>query len=618
EFPGPNGESVPRVTQPRPIQAELPVWITTAGNPETYRQAGACGANLLTHLLGQSVDEVAEKIRIYRAAREAAGYDPRTGKVTLMLHTLVGDCDESVREIVRGPMKDYLGSSVSLVKQFSWAFPAFKRPKGEGQPADVDLESLTAEELDGILEFAFQRYFETSGLFGSVETCLKMVDRLKGIGVDDIACLIDFGVPTATVTRHLPKLAELRRASNPTGAQTPVASNATEDETVPALVRRHQVTHMQCTPSMARMLLSDESGAHTFRQLDYLLVGGEAFPPAVAQQLQPLVKCSVINMYGPTEATVWASTYAIAAGETQIPIGRPIPFARMYVLNEQMQPVPPGVPGELFIGGELVVRGYHGKPDMTAERFLPDPFVENPTARMYRTGDQARWRTDGQLEFLGRNDHQVKIRGYRIELGEIEARLAQHARIEQVVVVAREDIPGDQRLVAYAVAGGSEPPVSELRDHLRRDLPEYMVPAHFVFLDALPLTPNGKIDRNRLPALDAAPLRSATPYIPPADDLEAKIAELWCKSLGLDKVGVDDNFFDVGGHSLLVVRVHRELTHQIQQPVALTDLYRFPTIRSLVEHLRTTTDTDTLQNSDDRASQRREAMARRRQRTRLE
>jgi natural product biosynthesis luciferase-like monooxygenase protein len=213
------------VTQPRPVQHELPFWITSAGNPETYRLAGALGANVLTHLLGQSVDEVATKIRVYREARAEAGFDPSTGIVSLMLHTFIGRDIGEVRDIVREPLKRYLGSAVALVKSYAWAFPAFKRPKGEElHPRDIQLDDLTAEETDAILEFAFERYFESSGLFGTPESCQAMIQRCRAIGVDDIACLIDFGVSTSTVVEALEQLDAARMLAQPAHAPLAAAS----------------------------------------------------------------------------------------------------------------------------------------------------------------------------------------------------------------------------------------------------------------------------------------------------------------------------------------------------------------------------------------------------------
>ncbi|MEX0937687.1 MAG: MupA/Atu3671 family FMN-dependent luciferase-like monooxygenase [Pirellulales bacterium] len=608
-FANPMGESVETATLPRPVQPELPVWITTAGNPDTYRQAAAAGANVLTHLLGQSVDEVAEKIRIYREARAENGLDPDGGTVTLMLHTFVGDDDDQVRELVRGPMKKYLGSSVSLVKSFAWAFPAFKRPSGgNGKVEELDLSSLSEEELDAILDHAFERYFETSGLFGTPETCLAMIERLKLIGVDEIACLLDFGVPTETVLESLPKLKRLREMSNPEGG---AVSDADEDYSFAAQVRRHGVTHFQCTPSMARMLVADPDSREALRTIDNVMIGGEAFPVDLAEELVRLVPGTVTNMYGPTETTIWSTTHPVREGGP-VPIGRPIANTQIYILDKQRQPVPPGVPGDLYIGGDGVVRGYFDRPELTAERFVPDPFRGDGQARMYATGDVARYRDDGVIEYLGRSDHQVKIRGHRIELGEIETILAGHETVRECVVVAREDSPGDVRLVAYLVPEGESADVDTLREHLREKLPPYMVPSHLITLKALPLTPNGKIDRKALPAPDAAQPRSQAAFIAPQSDLESTIARLWQETLSVEKVGITDNFFDIGGHSLLVVSMHRRMRESLPQPVSITDLYRFPTIRALSEYLTTNGNGDVAAQGLQRAETRRAALARRR------
>ena len=614
EFANPLGNTVPVRTQPRPVQAELPTWITTAGNVETFRMAGECGANLLTHLLGQTVEEVAEKIRVYRQARADAGHDPEAGIVTLMLHTLVGDDDASVKELAREPMKSYLSSSMALVKDFAWSFPAFKRPGGVAEPADIDLDSLSPEEMDAILEFAFERYYETSGLFGSVETCLEMVERVRAIGVNEIGCLIDYGVPTERMLASLSRLDELRLRSNEGTTESKPPSDL--DQSLPAQVERHGVTHLQCTPSMARMLAMDRDAHPALARIQHMMIGGEAFPPSLARELDGKVGGSITNMYGPTETTIWSSTAPVSGQPEKIDIGRPIANTQLYVLDESLEPVPVGVAGELMIGGDGVVRGYHERAELTAERFIPDPFSEDPNARLYRTGDLARFEPDGRIDFLGRMDHQVKVRGYRVELGEIEARLSQHAGIREAVVIVREDEPGDQRLVAYLVTAAVAPELADLKQHLGQSLPEFMIPSSFHVMDALPLTPNGKVDRKALPAPNAG-ARPETPYEAPESALEELIAAVWKDVLKLEQVGTRDNFFDLGGHSLLVVQAHRQLRDQVPQRLSLTDLYRFPTVRSLAEHLaRDPSDDEASSVSRDRAARRKAALSRRRGRGR--
>ncbi len=611
EFANPLGQLVPTRTLPRPVQAELPTWVTTAGNAETYRLAGESGANLLTHLLGQTVEEVGEKVKVYRAARAAAGFDPETGVVTLMLHTYVGENDEDVRELVRAPMKEYLSSSVNLVKGFAWAFPAFKRPGGpNAKPDDVDLSSLSPEELDAILEHAFERYFETSGLFGTPETCAKMVERVRGVGVDEIACLIDYGVPTRNVLASLDALDRVRRQANPIPVDPTLA---TGDFSLAAQLEHKAVTHMQCTPSMAKMIAMNAEMRAGLARVQHLYVGGEAFPSSLARELGGIVRGDVTNMYGPTETTIWSTTHRLQGAEEAIPIGRPIANTQIYLLDRHREPVPVGLSGELYIGGDGVVRGYHRRAELTSERFVPDPFRKTAGARMYRTGDVARYRADGTIEFLGRVDQQVKIRGYRIELGEIESELGRHSGVQECVVVARDDAGSDPRLVAYLVPKGAAPAIEELREHLRETLPEFMVPALFVSLAALPLTPNGKIDRKRLPAPEQSKPRTAAQFVAPQNALEATIAEVWRTVLNLETVGAEDNFFDLGGHSLLVVQVHRQLREKLPQPLSLTDLYRFPTIRSLAEFLASDGTNERVAKSVDRAAARRESLQRRTQ-----
>lgn len=617
EFENPLGKKVALTTLPRPVQPELPFWITTAGNPDTYRAAGAMGANVLTHLLGQSFDEVAEKIAVYREARAEAGLDPDEGTITLMLHTFVGSDDAEVRELVREPMKDYLRASMKLVLGFAWTFPAFKRPGGpDSTPDDIDLGSLSDEETEAILDFAFDRYYETSGLFGTPETCLDIVARCAAIGVDEIACLLDFGVPTETVLEGLPHLKAVRDAANAAPATTAGNDGASRPhdavvEWAPTPAR--PVTHLQCTPSMARLFTQRSSMGPLLHGLEHMFVGGEAFPNALSTALRATVKGTVTNMYGPTETTIWSTTHRVER-DGAVPIGRPIANTRIYVLDDWGQPVPPGLPGDLWIGGEGVVRGYHARPELTDSRFRSNPFHGG---RMYATGDRARWSRDGVLEFLGRVDDQVKIRGYRIELGEIEAVLESRPDVRESAVVVREDSPGDQRLVAYVVPDGDWAPEA-LREAMLSSLPAYMVPAQLVRLDALPLTPNRKTDRKALLALSAAPTRS-TPVVAPTNDLETTLVEAWKEVLGLDDVGTEDNFFDAGGHSLLVVQLHRLLGERLDARLSLVDLYRWPTIRALSDELTTRgggasgdAPTAAIDAGSARGARRREMMRRRR------
>uniref|UniRef100_UPI001CD43BF7 MupA/Atu3671 family FMN-dependent luciferase-like monooxygenase n=1 Tax=Xinfangfangia pollutisoli TaxID=2865960 RepID=UPI001CD43BF7 len=579
DFPKADGSLFTVKTQPRPVSAELPLWVTTAGNPETWREAGAIGANVLTHLLGQTIEEVGEKIGLYHAALREAGHDPADFTVTLMLHSYVGRDRDQVRRVAEGPMKAYLASAAGLVKQYAWAFPAFKKPQGVTNPMDIDLRSLSDEENAAILDFAFHRYFDDSGLFGTVEDALARVEQLKRIGVGEVACLIDYGIAPEKVLEGLYPLAEVVRRANAGGEIEP------DDFSIAAQILRHGVTHLQCTPSMARMIALSDEARMALGRVKTVMLGGEALPGALVQDLRKVTGARILNMYGPTETTIWSSVEEVGAAEPVVNIGTPLANQQIYVLDEAQQPVPPGVAGELWIGGEGVTRGYWQRPDLTEERFVANPFHPG---RMYRTGDLARLRPDGKVDFLGRADHQVKLRGYRIELGEIESVLESQPGVTQAVVLAREDQPGDLRLVAYVTGTAGEP---ALRAALAAELPAHMLPSAIVPLAAMPLTPNRKVDRKALPApalagsaVASAP--AAAGFEAPASSVAEDLAAIWARVLGVAKVGAKDNFFALGGHSLLAVQAHREIRDKLgASKVSITDIFRFPVLEALAAHI---------------------------------
>lgn len=338
------------------------------------------------------------------------------------------------------------------------------------------------------------------------------------------------------------------------------------------------ITVLQATPATWRMLI--EVGWQGTPGLK-MLCGGEALPRDLALQL--LVRGgSLWNMYGPTETTIWSSTYEVKREDALIHLGHPIANTQLYVLDSQQRPAPIGVTGELYIGGDGVALGYFNRPELTSERFLPDPFRDEPEARLYRTGDLVRYRGDGTLEFLGRADFQVKVRGFRIELGEIETVIGKHPEVQQVVVTAREDRPGDKRLVAYIVPRPGQSPVTNgLSGFVREQLPDYMVPTAFVTLEALPLTPNNKVDRKALPTPDFQRLDSGTPFVPPRNPTEDMLARIWAAVLGVEKVGIHENFFDLGGHSLLATQIVSRVRQHFEIDPPLRDLFENPTVAGL-------------------------------------
>ncbi|XOV81738.1 MAG: MupA/Atu3671 family FMN-dependent luciferase-like monooxygenase [bacterium] len=608
-FPGPLGD-VEIESLPRPVQKELPCWITTAGNPDTWKEAGRLGLNVLTHLLGQTLDEVKEKTRMYREARKAAGHDPATGRVALMLHTFVGKDNDEVREIVREPMKDYLSSSMKLAMDYAWSFPAFKRPGGNvTKPEDVDLKSLSEEEVDTILNFAFERYFVASGLFGDEATCLSMLAECTHTGVDEIACLMDFGVDTQLILESLPRLKSLREkmveAVEKAGATQAPAS-------VADLITTHNITHLQCTPSTARMYLLDTDTKQAIQQIPHLLLGGEALPDSLAREIKEGATSSLSNMYGPTETTIWSMVSQIENLDSGISIGRPIANTQIYILDKYRKPLPQGLPGELYIGGKGVARGYLNRPELTAERFFDNPFIDQKDSRMYATGDLAAYREDGTLDYLGRTDFQVKVRGYRIELGEIEAKIEAIEAVNEAAVVVRTADDGDQRMVAYVCAGSSTALAdTDIRAILRSSLPEYMIPNEVVVLDEMPRTANGKLDRKALLQIKPVQARAIADDAKPKSDLEMQIAELWKDVLKLDEIGLNENFFDLGGHSLLVVQLHNQLKDALDQPISLTDLYQYTTVATLANFLSAGVDNSKVEASASRGAQRRAQRRRR-------
>jgi amino acid adenylation domain-containing protein len=371
-----------------------------------------------------------------------------------------------------------------------------------------------------------------------------------------------------------------------TGAKIILASRseAADGQRLLQLIRNRKPTIIQSTPATWRMLI--EAGWEGSAELK-VLCGGEALPGNLTAQLLP--RCSELwNMYGPTETTIWSSVYRVNSATATAPIGRPIANTTFYILDAHMQPVPIGVSGELYIGGDGVARGYLSRPELTEAGFVPNPFDRRPDAKLYRTGDLARYLPDGNVQYLGRTDFQVKVRGFRIELGEIESVLAKHSSVRQAVVAAREDSPGDKRLVAYIVPKpGQHLSLVDARAYLKQTLPDYMLPTGLVALEALPLTPNGKVDRKALPKPDLAKAVSGL-AAPPRDELETKVAMIWQEILGIPSVNITDNFFDLGGHSLMAVRLMNEIKKLTGVEIPLTALFQGATIERLANLIRGT------------------------------
>jgi acyl-coenzyme A synthetase/AMP-(fatty) acid ligase/acyl carrier protein len=372
-------------------------------------------------------------------------------------------------------------------------------------------------------------------------------------------------------------------------------------------VAEENVTILQVVPSVLQIVV-EQKEFEKCRSLRHVFSGGEALSAAVCETFfERLSESRLTNVYGPTETAMHVTIWDCELGDVQrtIPIGRPVGNTQTYVFDERMHPVPIGVAGELYIGGAQVARGYANRPDLTAERFVPDPYGREPGGRLYRTGDRSRHRADGGIEFLGRIDHQVKIRGYRIELGEIEAVLRRYPGtpgapgFTDVIVIAREDTPGDKRLVAYVVpAPGQELKLSELYNYLMAKLPDYMVPSAIAPLEKLPLMSNGKVDRRALPIPEYARREPEQEYVAPRNEVEERLCAIFSEVLGVEKVGIEDNFFFLGGHSLSATQVTTRILDVLQADVPLRRIFETPTVAGLalaVEECQSVSEDDPIE-----------------------
>jgi amino acid adenylation domain-containing protein len=361
-------------------------------------------------------------------------------------------------------------------------------------------------------------------------------------------------------------------------------------------IAEHRLTMLDLPTAYWHLLVQEwvkRPDLNLHEQLKVVVVGGEAILPDTVNLWQQTTLNSVrlLQAYGPTETTIASTIFEIAprtpdgASLLRVPIGRPIPNTTVYILDHGGRPTAVGVPGELCIGGTYLARGYLNRPDQTAQKFVPNPFDGQPGARLYRTGDLARYLPDGNIEFQGRADDQVKIRGFRVELGEIEAALNQHPALREAALVINADERGDKHLVAYVVALSKQTPTHfELRNYLKERLPAYMLPSAFVTLDELPLSPSGKVNRNALPAPEIERLNEVD-FVAPSTPIEELITGIWSQALKIEQVGINDNFFDLGGHSLLLVKVHARLCRELEKQLPLMRLFQYPTIRTLAEFL---------------------------------
>ena len=409
---------------------------------------------------------------------------------------------------------------------------------------------------------------------GAVANFLQAMRREPGIGAEDaLLAVTTLSFDIAGLELYLPLTV---------GARVVIASRETASDgmELAKLLTASGARVMQATPASWKLL---RAGGWKGDGRLKMLCGGEALPMELAKELVG-TGGELWNMYGPTETTIWSTVARVRGGEERISIGKPIDNTRVYILDGHRQPVPIGVPGELHIGGEGLARGYLNRSELMAEKFIGDPFSDAPGARLYRTGDSARWQADGSIECLGRLDDQVKVRGFRIELGEIEAVLREQSGVKDAVVSARGDQGGEKRLVGYVTANDqANVNVDQLRQLLKSKLPDYMIPASFVRLEAFPLTPNGKVDRRALPAPEGMVLERNERFSAPRTPIEEVLAGLWEEVLGRERIGIHDDFFELGGHSLLATQLIYKLQDAFQVDLSLRQLFESPTVAGLAE-----------------------------------
>lgn len=354
-----------------------------------------------------------------------------------------------------------------------------------------------------------------------------------------------------------------------------------DGEKLIALMDKHDISIMQATPATWRMLVEAQWQGNSRLKI---LCGGEALPRDLANELMDRCSC-LWNVYGPTETTIWSTMMRLASKEGPVSIGKPIANTTVYILDNEMKPTPVGIPGELYIGGAGLARGYLKLPELTAEKFIPNPFNSKEESKLYKTGDIVRFMPDGNIEFVGRGDHQVKIRGFRIELGEIETLLNNNPLITQSVVVCREILSGEKAIIAYVIPKTKDTDTIALRTYLRERLPDYMIPSYFVKLDSFPMTPNNKIDRKALPTPEKAVRGENTNSLQPSNDVQKTVSDIWKEVLGRENIGLNENFFDLGGHSLLLAKVRSKIVKAMNINLQVMDLFKYPTVSTLSDYL---------------------------------
>lgn len=548
-------------------------WVDAGDDPQLFAYAGSIGAGVYTDLMLQDKEELEVSIRIYKRSLVDNGFESHQSRVSVMLHCFFAELTPAAVDEALSALKAF----INCKKEFKQTF--VKRNKSLSGLSDVEITQKICE-----------RYIAVSGLFGSVQHCAERVVDLADLGVTDVCCAMTVNSDSALYKEQLLQLANLQKFIKRRAAQN-ASLKARNELYVPIAenIRKHSVKRMQCTPSLLADWLKSSEGVEAFKQLDLLFVGGEALEQSLADTISSYMSGKAYNVYGPTETTVWSAIAPIVEG--QVKVGGPIKNTQFYVLDKDLNMVNIGVPGELYIGGAGLSAGYLGREELTAERFISNPFAGelglSLEDRVYCTGDVVSWRDDGTLQFINRADNQIKIRGHRVELGEIEQVLNSSPLVSKTVAkLHTSENNGQQFIATYIVAHDNEflsndEILKEVQVIARENLPYYMIPEQWQIIPEMPLTPNGKIDRNALkPKEGSLPTDNK---IAPISDVEKQLSVIWedLLSLGRNTIGLHDNFFKIGGNSLLVMQLVSRVKQTFSVILSTKDTFESPTVELL-------------------------------------
>jgi amino acid adenylation domain-containing protein len=544
----------------------LEIFVETTNSKEAFVKAGKIGANIFTHLIGQEIAELANNILLYQQMLIENDFSVKEAKVVLMIHTYIGnDADTMTQE----PFKNHVKSSDQLLSAMI---------------ENIDMSSVSNHDFENVIDFEIEKLWKTSTLFGTEEIVKNRISNLSFIGVTEVSFLTEFGLNNKEELNSKVKIVELVNSFD---------LNISID---------NPISTIQITPSYLDALLDDENSTEFIRSLKNILIGGEKFSDKLLSKLKTKVnpEASIYNMYGPTETTIWSTFKKIEEGVT-LNIGKPIQNTSIYILDQNNQLCPLGVSGELCIAGDGLARGYLNEKELTQDRFISIEINSTEIGPIYKTGDIAKWLPDGTIYLLGRSDNQVKINGFRIELEEVENAILGNENITQAIVISTDAAGDTKRLVAF-VSSDIMIDTNELKEFVSTKLPRYMVPSQLIQVESFPMTSNGKIDRSSMK--DLVLEEEELEFVAPTEEIEHSLVEIWSELLELqiEKISTTANFFDIGGNSLLLLKMISALNKKMNTSISIIDAFSYPNIKSLSDHIKSKSNTskvdEDLENED--------------------